>query len=459
MSRISLSLFPCLFVLLVLYGCDVPVAGSPLGPKGCGRCHQVELDPAHRFKCTRCHRGNPRGRTMEDAHRGLVSMPASPWQMDSRCGGCHPKAVEAARKSLHYTLSGEIGQVWSRFFPGSPVPSPAGLSAMDRRNPRAPEALVADLLVRRCLRCHVYYRGDDYRLVRRGTGCAACHMRFPVSGPWDHRFYREVPDHRCLSCHYGNFVGWDYYGRFEKDYEDEYRAPLRKGRHLERPYGLEWMDMTKDVHKRHGYTCTDCHRKGPCSGQGTGAVSCLSCHSGRGPGPGLDENVAGHRAQDVKKVSCAACHALWAFIDRGRFLTRQDAPDLEFWEYLACQGSSEVEGAVLGGMASMPAMTDKFTGRPGPGLWFQGFYFRRWAPVVLGETGDGRLEVLRPLLELYLSYVDAKGDVVFDNMVPEGMDRDPWVGWLPYVPHTIGKADTFRTLEVERWLSRRGSTR
>ncbi len=297
-------------------------------------------------------------------------------------------------------------------------------------------------------------------MARRGTGCAACHMRTTTSGPWDHRFYREVPDDRCLSCHYGNFVGWDYYGRFEADYEDEYRAPLFKGGHLKRIYGVEWQEMNPDVHKKLGYKCTACHTHGPCSGSGAKTRICLSCHLNQAEIRKLDEERIGHRPADRELVSCAACHALWAFVDRGRFLTRQDAPDLEFWEFLAVQGSSEVEKAVNGwGNAGQSqeevGMTDKFTGRFHPGLWFQGFYFRRWAPVVLGETAEGRFEVLRPLLELYLSYVDKDGEVVFENLTPEGMDENPWLGWTPYWPHTIGRADTFRTRQVERWLLRR----
>ncbi len=453
-SHMAVGVF-CLAMSLLLYGCDVPVAESPLGSHGCVCCHSLEIDPAHqKIGCVRCHRGDPLGRTVRAAHKDLVPNPAHPENMDQFCGPCHRQEVRAARDSIHYTLSGEIGLVWRGFFPGSRVPTVKELS--DQGPPTTARGLVADLLRRRCLRCHVYYAGDDYSMVRRGTGCAACHMRNTVNGPQDHRFYGRVSDDRCLSCHYGNFVGMDYYGGFEKDYEDEYRAPLKRGRHLDRPYGVEWFEMTPDIHRRKGLGCTDCHTSGPCSGRGELGKSCLHCHLESDEAERMDQSMPGHRISDRDRVSCAACHALWAFMDRGRFLARQDAPDLDFWDFLAIQGSSEVEHAVLERKVPaglhVPGMSDKFTGRLTPGIWFQGFYLRRWGPVVIGESEKGRLEVLRPLLELYLSYVNSDEDVVFDNITPEGMDSNPWLGWVPYHPHTIGKADVSRTRRVSEWL-------
>ncbi len=393
---------------------------------------------------------------MESAHKGLVPEPANPYNMKEFCGPCHAKEVKAARNSIHFTLSGEIGRVWNAFFPGSRVPTIRELQAQG--GPDTARGLVADLLRRRCLRCHVYYRGDDYLMVRRGTGCAACHMRYNLNGPRDHRFYRRVPDNRCLACHYGNFVGMDYYGGAEKDYDDEYRAPLKHGRHLKRVYGVEWLEMTPDIHRRSGLRCTDCHDSGPCSGRGSLGKSCLFCHLQTDRAVKMDQSLVGHRPSDINRVSCAACHALWVYMDRGRFLTRQDSPDLDFWKPLAVQGSSEVERAVLDGWVPAglhgPGMTDKFTGKPCTGLWFEGFYMRRRGPVVLGETDKGRYEVLRPLLELYVSYVDKDEKVIFDNMTPEGMDSNPWVGWMPYHPHTIGHADASRTRKVREWLLR-----
>ncbi|NIA08566.1 MAG: hypothetical protein GWP10_02030 [Nitrospiraceae bacterium] len=428
------------------------LAGPFLAKSGCRRCHTVKIDPTHNIGCKTCHHGNPNGYTLAQAHQGLISMPSHPAHMARTCGRCHAREVAAARSSMHFTLSGEIGTVWSGFFPGKQVPT---LSELPVERPiRTKEGLVSDALRRRCLRCHVYYRGDTYRGTRRGTGCAACHMDIQ-SRPWDHRFHRKVSDSRCLSCHYGNFVGWDYYGRFEADYPDDYRAPLIKGRHMARPYGVEWHDMTPDVHKKAGMTCTDCHRSGPCQGKRR-QVECLDCHLRSKRGPAMDQRRIGHRPGDIRLVTCAACHAVWSFQDQGRSLIREDLPDYDDWAYLSVQGDSEVERSVKDSMDlpyedwTIPRMLDKISGHYRTGMWFEGFTKRSWG-VRLGEDSHGRLSVMRPILDLSLSYIDSQDVVRFDNLRPDAINDF----WLSYSPHTIGPADVFRTVYVMSWLEKR----
>ena len=388
-------------------------------------------------------------------------MPAHPDNMAGVCGRCHGQEVGAARSSRHFTLSGEIGTVWSGFFPGEQAPALLDLPVEEP--PRTEKGLVSDLLRRRCLRCHVYYRGDNYRGTSRGTGCAACHLRIRTEGPWDHRFYKDVPDSRCLSCHYGNFVGWDYYGRFDTDFEDAFRAPFLEGEHIQRPYGMEWHDMTPDVHKLAGMGCTDCHCSGPCQGQGPG-TGCLDCHlneKGSDTAPIMNQRRIGHRQKDLDLVACAACHAVWAVQDRGRSLIRQDSPDYDDWSYLAVQGDSEIETTVKIYVDrpyedwTSPGMLDKISGRYRPGLWFECFTQRRWGPVELAEDSTGRLTVVRPIMDLSLSYVDSYGNVLFDKLRPIGRNDGLSPLWLPYSPHTTGSADTFRTIHVRSWLQKR----
>ena len=45
---------------------------------GCLNCHRgiEEISRNHKFSCTKCHNGNPRGKTVTLAHRGLVSNPS-----------------------------------------------------------------------------------------------------------------------------------------------------------------------------------------------------------------------------------------------------------------------------------------------------------------------------------------------------------------------------------------------
>jgi len=450
-------------ILLVTTGCNPPYPDSPLKKRGCVSCHDVSLDAAHKMACTECHGGNGTASDFTRAHRGLNRWPARPETMKDSCGRCHLEEVKNASVSSHFTLEDEIGMVWKAFFPDAPIPSLFDLPAEDF--PSSPEGIVGDLLRRFCLRCHVYYPGDDYASTKRGTGCAACHFK-PAwkDGTLQHRFTGKVQDKACLSCHYGNFVGWDFVGRTEKDLPEDFFAPLVKGRHIQRPYGVIWHEMTPDIHCTKGFSCTDCHSRGPCQGTnqtkpGTGFNrGCLKCHQeGKGTATFMDTKKPGHRAYDTELVACGTCHAVWTPLDKGRTLVRQDSPDFDEWAWLYIQGNSEVEETVeemitLPYFSRIALMTDKLTSQLRLGLWFQLFYERRFGPVILGEDENGRLQVMRPLLDLSISYVNFYGETVFDNLRPRN-EGNP-AGLTPYNPHTIGPADIFRTIAVTRWLEK-----
>ncbi len=461
----------CCLILAMLCACQPPYGDSGLGRTGCRRCHQLTLDRYHDFRCNRCHAGHPEGYTMAQAHAGLVQSPADPKHSGLICGTCHAREEASARKSLHYSLKKEIGAVWKAFFPGDNPPVLRDIKAS--RQPDSARAIVMDALARRCLRCHVYCKGDAYSMTARGKGCAACHMDLRSRG---HAIFKEPAEKNCLACHYANFVGWDYEGRFEKDYPEDFRAPLVKGHHIPRPYGVEWIAMQQDVHRKAGMSCLDCHglqafHPGRDRDGNSAFDTCRRCHA-------LDQAFPGHRPADSARVTCGSCHAVWTALDMGRNLMRQDEPDLEDWGFLKAQGSSEVEHLVdaWAGSKDIPpagtiVMTDKFTNIPYPGLWFAGFLQRRWSPVILGTDADGRLSVIRPLLDISISWVDARGEVIFDSLSPGGPGPGSGVKkivyppylqltpvpppgrWLPVHPHTIGKADAFRTRFVQKYLS------
>jgi hypothetical protein len=477
-TKFMIFLYINILLIFLLSSCQPPIMDSSLGKSGCRRCHRVELDSAHDIGCQSCHQGNPEGYTLAQAHNDLISMPSHPQYMDSTCGRCHAREVSAARSSTHFTLSGMVGAVWSGFFPGDHVPTLLELPIEEP--PYTERGLVSDMLRRRCLRCHVYYRGDDYRGTVHGTGCGACHLSIKAEGPGNHQFSRKVPDIRCLSCHYGNFVGWDYYGRFDKDYQSEYSMSPAKGERAQRPYGVKWHEMTQDVHKRADMKCIDCHYSGPCQGKRP-HINCTHCHLGDRAefysGPSMDPKIIGHRSKDIDLVDCAACHCLWSVQDQGRSLIRQDFPDYEDWSYLVIQGSSEVESIIRSQIDlpyedwNIPLMMDKLNGEYRPGLWFESFTERRWNLVELGEDDCGRLTVVRPILDLSLTYVDIRGVVRFDNLRPAIINNkntnDTGLKnvdckvitplWLSYSPHTIGMADAFRTIYVQLWLNEKYS--
>ncbi|MBU0485784.1 MAG: hypothetical protein KKB30_14875 [Proteobacteria bacterium] len=476
-------------VLLISFtGCntDKPKTNDPLPetPKeinwqpGCTSCHPYELDTFHNMECTECHHGNNLARQKEPAHHNLITKPAHPDNLQNSCGGCHPQ-TKNLDDAIHFTLKNEVNIIRQAFGAQATLLSLTEIP-VTQGSPTDPLALVDDLLRRRCLRCHPYFAGDSFTGTSRGSGCAACHLSFNAGSLLSHRFLKTPTDRQCLSCHYGNFVGADYYGGYEHDFKWEYRTPyLANGNYPDRPFGLEYHPLTPDVHQTAGLACVDCHGGRELMGKGhsdyaTGKsstaqkISCETCHSWQ-PGqpmplPNLKQKnnrlilttkltekelavpSMQHEAHLLygKKAACMVCHAQWSFNDLGVHLLRSDMDDYGPWEDLAVQGSSEVEQILLDSFTGadrgyLPQMTDKLTGEDRAGLWYKGFEIRRWESPIIGQGPDGRFQVMRPILDLHLSFINSEEEVIFDSI----KSVSPKNGLRPYTPHTVGKAGTF----------------
>ncbi len=438
---------------------------------GCLTCHHYELASHNQLSCVACHNGNDQAATREVAHIGLNPTPAAPDRMQEKCGPCHPRQTTGINKSRHFTLSGEVNPVRRHF--GADQDLASALEIQPSAAPSTPLELADDLLRRRCLRCHVFYQGDDYGETRHGIGCAACHLDYRDGKLVSHRFLGVPDDRRCLACHYGNRVGGDYYGFFEHDLKYDYRTPFQiDGSYPARPYSVEEHRLQPDIHRQAGLSCLDCHG-GLHQGAAT-TISCATCHSWS-PGQPLpssnllekdgqlqlkllakDRLLPVPRATDPahdrfgSEVDCAVCHAQWSYNDRATHLLRIDVEDYQDWSDLIVQGSSEVESSLLNGLygdqEEAPGMTDKFTGARRLGLWLKTYEMRRWENPPLGRDGRGRLRVLRPSLDLHLSWVDEQGQTVFDSI------NGPESGMRPYTPHTIGKAGTFYRQRLQGFI-------
>ncbi|MEJ2032855.1 MAG: hypothetical protein P8Y63_07430 [Deltaproteobacteria bacterium] len=494
MTLRSLVVLASLLGLLLLPACsdrsgnDAPTTPSKASSGqtatgGCRQCHPVELDPAHDFSCSVCHQGSEQAASKDAAHTGLVARPAHPDQMARICGRCHGGLVAQAARSLHFTLKKEVNAVRRVFGAKKDLASLVEIPVKDR--PTTKLELADDLLRRRCLRCHVYYEGDSYPETRRGTGCAACHLEYGNGGMVSHRFVKQVSDAQCLHCHYANTVGFDYYGRYEHDLHMDYRTPYALFRTGPPAYGIEFHQLDSDVHRRAGLACIDCHTgselMGPVHGEGKpAAVSCTRCHRWRaGQKTGLALSAENGKVlltlqRSGKKImvpqmaspvhekyagraTCVLCHAQWSFNDEGTPLMRRDTDDYDPWFYLTNQSCSEVESiletSLFGDEILEPTMTDKITGLPKPGIWYKGYELRRWELPLICPDGDGKLTICRPVLDLYLSYVDDEENVVFDSVPARG----PAGGALPYTPHTIGKAGAFFRERLQKRTDIRGN--
>lgn len=474
---LAIALLLPAMLLPLLTGCErndttstAELTTEPPAPtkQGCRSCHSVQLDPDHDLACRTCHRGDATADTADTAHRDLIELPAHPYNMQRICGQCHQQQTAAATSS-HFTISREVNLIRKAFGATSTLTSLTEIPVEEP--PTTPLALADDLLRRRCLRCHLYYQGGPYPETEHGTGCAACHLTFHDNEMQSHMFNRYPADDQCLHCHYGNRVGSDYYGRYERDFSREFRTPFRTDETYPRPYGVEYHQLQPDIHQQAGISCIDCHSGGQLMGsnhQGSQTVlTCGSCHNWQPGQPTPAANLIvrdrqlvlvckqdhkqlivpptrnpAHR-QYKNKATCVACHAQWSFNDQGTHLIRQDTDDYEPWAFLTVQGSIEVEAQLennlYGDDDSEPSMMDKLSGERRPGLWYKGFEQRRWETILLCTDTDGRLTVCRPSLDLHLSYLNAEEEVLFDSVAPTPSTRK----LRPYTPHTIGKAGSF----------------
>ena len=434
----------------------------------CRDCHAHSLDSHHnQLACTSCHGGQSPTKNADSAHQDIIRRPAHPKNMEQNCGHCHRQEIHAAQQSAHFTLADETNTVRRAF--GADEHLASLLDIPQQEEITSALDLVDDMLRRRCLRCHVYYQGDDYPQTVHGTGCAACHLDFSQGKPASHAFVKSPPDSQCLHCHQGNFVGADYYGRYEHDHHWDYRTPYTPTGTTSRPYGVEYHQLSADIHQLAGLACIDCHSGMELMTDSPQKISCQSCHGLATDAPLPLNNLHRENGQIIlttkhdgsthlvpqlnhpahkkyeKQAHCTVCHAGWAFTDEGTHLFRLDPEEFDPWGALYVQGSSEVEEQIYTSLyreESYPVvfMSDKITNELYTGIWLKGFELRRWEFPIICKDSQGILHICRPLLDLHLSYIDDEEKLIFDAITP---DNAPAMGLLPYTPHTIGKAGAF----------------
>jgi len=473
---------PCSPILLILFLClfgcrdeapqqappsSTTQAQKPAPPIGCRNCHtEVSLDAAHSLSCTSCHQGKNNTADIQVAHEGLISLPAHPEQMKNGCGSCHPQQVKSITSNIHFTLEGKINQTREHF--GSTSERVTLIDLPSHSEITTKSELVDDLLKRRCLRCHLYSHGDDYPYVFHGTGCAACHLSFTESRLDTHHFIKPTGK-QCQSCHYGNYVGGDYSGGFENDYNWEYRTPYAVRKPYLRPFGVEQQNLAPDIHYQRGLDCIDCHSVH----NNGGKLSCATCHdrqqAATQAGPHIQKNgeqyvltassgklhvipMLQHPAHKKygARVACQVCHGQWSFNDSTTHLMLSMTDEYDLWERLTVQSSSEVETLLEHNLYSdedeyPPAMKDGVTGELRNGFWLKGYTQRRWEDMIIRKDQDDIIKVFRPILDLRLSMISEYEELLFDNV------KGNTSGLRPYTPHTTGHAglyykDRFRKL-------------
>lgn len=272
--------------------------------RGCLHCHRgiEEISSNHKFRCTKCHGGNRRAKTLPKAHKGLVANPSDLDHAAKFCGKCHAEQIKKIEQSPMTTAKGIINT--TRYAWGAQPYEKAKYSlrpnaeAMESPLPLAGKEHPVDSFLRtKCLRCHVQgespHRSGDYR----ATGCASCHMVYGNDGltltqdraiqsqqqkhaqenktrfqqghasrslknkrgyPVMHKFTLAIPSVQCEHCHNANGVGNEFEGLLRKPARPQLTGSKTK---LEKPvlYGSEHELLLPDIHRERGMHCIDCH--------------------------------------------------------------------------------------------------------------------------------------------------------------------------------------------------------
>jgi len=297
---------------------------------GCLYCHRgiERISKNHKFRCTKCHEGNRRRRTLPAAHKNLVANPSDLDHASKYCGKCHADQIEQVEQSNMATGKSMIEvtrYAWGAQEEGESLYS---LRPKEKEGelflPSPSEGEPVDAFLRtKCLRCHLQgeapHRPGDYR----AGGCAACHMIYSNDGhtltqdraiqskvrknkaeregrfkrkfaansltnprayPVMHKFTTAVPSVQCEHCHNENGIGNEFEGLFSPATRPN-QSFQKTGADKPVLYGTEHEFLLPDIHRERGMHCIDCHvatdLKGAPSGSGLHAgveIRCEDCH-------------------------------------------------------------------------------------------------------------------------------------------------------------------------------------
>jgi hypothetical protein len=156
---------------------------------GCLYCHRgiERISKNHKFRCTKCHEGNRRRRTLPAAHKNLIANPSDLDHAPKYCGKCHADQIEQVEQSNMATGKSMIEVTRYAWGVQEEEENLYSLRPKEEEGelflPSPSEGQPVDAFLRtKRLRCHLQgeapHRPGDYR----AGGCAACHMIYSNDG-------------------------------------------------------------------------------------------------------------------------------------------------------------------------------------------------------------------------------------------------------------------------------------
>ena len=298
---------------LIISGIFLFLLTSFLFASECKNCHRniEQTSKSHDFACISCHGGNNKEKNKDLAHKGMSSgrNPADVSVWDKTCGKCHEYQFKRVKTTIMYTNTGIIKNsilAWGEKF--EKIYATSKSENFDEKGNKIKIENIAEnkepageLYRKFCSMCHIGVdRLSGYR-AHHSSGCSACHFSHSASGSYegsDEQIYGNNPyakthkmnilpgDDVCIRCHNRS-------GRISLSYNGIYDGnnslvPTKDG--LPGPILISGVrnlrHMPKDIHKKYGLECIDCHTSRDLMGDGyiyenmymQTEITCEDCH-------------------------------------------------------------------------------------------------------------------------------------------------------------------------------------
>jgi hypothetical protein len=331
----------------------------------------------------------------------------------NECISCHKQKELQCKKDIHNTLKNSISLTLKAWGIKDYNRSLQNLPAISSSNIKEPKDLAIDFLRRKCLRCHL----KSKEINPTNNRCLACHNKH--SNKLDAKDAKAHMN-KCLKCHNSDFIGTDFLGKFPKDFDKSYKAPLTKdGLYPKKEFRSSYHQLIEDVHYKKGFSCISCHQP-----QNSWKIDCTKCHQ--------NITTKNHPVYH-KNISCIACHSAWQVNSYNRVLLRSDIANYKDFKRLKSSEDLYLEDFLNRAIKSKnipPQMPDFVDNSMHKGVWYMGYRYRRWEDSFLVNY-KGKIESARALLDFELTYINEHNKTIIDSK--------KFGGFTIAKPHTIIK--------------------
>ncbi|GMT43142.1 MAG: hypothetical protein IEMM0002_1553 [bacterium] len=285
-------------------GAAETVTDSAVSKKACLTCHEgiERISEFHPFDCTVCHEGDPDGKKLEAAHKGLVASPGSYPEAERICGRCHEDIFYRVQRSPMKTLQATINKtrfsLMLRKKGDDAVYGYEPPASFPNLKPFVPGSRVESKMEKNCLSaCHQGVEGPKIYGGYHKPGCSACHYLTDNDGlykggdaalPGDkpgygrlHRLTTAIPFTQCNHCH-------NRYSRDLMNMEVHLREDIGPSFDAKRKKtaGDHYLPLDPLAPCEKILDCIDCHTHREIMGYGTWIpdkkerleVECVTCH-------------------------------------------------------------------------------------------------------------------------------------------------------------------------------------